>query len=157
MKHSRTGRHMLRAAIVAALAITPALVCATTSSLSVSNALAGIDTSEAPRITQTINLQAVSTLQHTHLSLLAQRTPTSAVASSTHMQHLQLILQPSAKRTAALHDLVSQQHDPSSTRFHQWLTPAQYGQAFGVADSDIAAVTSWLVSQGFTVNAVYPN
>ena len=73
------------------------------------------------------------------------------------MNHLQLILRPSAQRQAALTNLVAQQHDPKSAQFHQWLTPAQFGDSFGVADSDIAAVTTWLRSQGFTVNNVYPN
>ena len=45
-------------------------------------------------------------------------------------------------------------HDASSPSFHKWLTPAQFGQQFGVADSDAAQVQQWLQSQGFTVHEV---
>src|SRR5208282_5891975 len=41
-----------------------------------------------------------------------------------------------------------------SPRFHQWLTPEQFGQQFGPADSDLQAVTDWLASQGFQVTKV---
>ena len=45
-------------------------------------------------------------------------------------------------------------HDASSPSFHRWLTPAEFGQQFGVADSDAAQVQQWLQSQGFTVHEV---
>ncbi|KJV36110.1 hypothetical protein VI08_06450 [Luteibacter yeojuensis] len=79
------------------------------------------------------------------------------MAAGTRLAHLQLVLKPSAVRLARLQQLVADQHDPASPRFHQWLTPAEYGKAFGAADADISAVASWLRSQGVTVNAVYPN
>jgi subtilase family serine protease len=120
-------------------------------------ALAGIDTSEAPRVTQTVDNRVVSALGNTHLSLLEKMTPTGAVADATPMNHMQLVLQRSAKRSAALSQLIAAQHDPSSPKFHQWVTPSQFGQAFGVSDADINAVTAWLTSQGFKVNGVLPN
>jgi len=42
----------------------------------------------------------------------------------------------------------------SSPLFHQWLTPEQFGQQFGPADSDLQAVTDWLRSQGFEVTKI---
>src|SRR5204863_7037334 len=38
--------------------------------------------------------------------------------------------------------------------FHKWLTPQEFGEQFGPADSDIQAVTDWLTSQGFLLNRV---
>src|ERR1700740_2840176 len=45
---------------------------------------------------------------------------------------------------------MAQQLDSSSPQFHAWLTPQQFGQQFGPADSDVQAVKNWLTSQGFT-------
>ncbi len=120
-------------------------------------ATAGLDTAEAPRVTQTIDSRATSTLQRSHLGIVDKSVATKAVDDATPMNHMNLILQRSAGRQAALDALITAQHDPSSPKFHQWVTPAQFGQSFGVADADIAAVTGWLKSQGFTVNGVYAN
>nr|WP_225737575.1 protease pro-enzyme activation domain-containing protein [Dyella acidiphila] len=144
---------MIGLSIAAALATLPSTALASASS----NALSGIDTSEAPRVTQTVDSRVVSALGNTHLSLLDTVSPTGAVSDSTPMNHMQLVLQRSAKREAALQSLISAQHDPSSGKFHQWVTPQQFGQTFGVSDADIAAAAAWLTSQGFKVNGVLPN
>ncbi|GGA34291.1 S53 family peptidase [Dyella nitratireducens] len=149
----KTEHVMISVAIAAALATLPSLVLASSSSA----ALAGINTAEAPRVTQTVDNRVVSALSNTHLSLLDKVTPTSAVADATPMNHMQLVLQRSALRTTALNQLIATQHDPSSSKFHQWVTPAEFGKAFGVSDADISAVTAWLTSQGFKVNGVLPN
>jgi subtilase family serine protease len=46
--------------------------------------------------------------------------------------------------------LLDDQQSKASPNFHSWLTPEQFGAQFGVADSDLLAVTQWLSSQGFT-------
>ncbi|MBE1162173.1 protease pro-enzyme activation domain-containing protein [Dyella acidiphila] len=149
----KTEHVMIGLSIAAALATLPSTALASASS----NALSGIDTSEAPRVTQTVDSRVVSALGNTHLSLLDTVSPTGAVSDSTPMNHMQLVLQRSAKREAALQSLISAQHDPSSGKFHQWVTPQQFGQTFGVSDADIAAAAAWLTSQGFKVNGVLPN
>ncbi|MBV8070314.1 MAG: hypothetical protein JO270_10450, partial [Acidobacteriaceae bacterium] len=40
---------------------------------------------------------------------------------------------------------------------HHWITAQEFGERFGIAKSDLDAVTSWLHSHGFTVHGVYPN
>ncbi|WP_158883704.1 protease pro-enzyme activation domain-containing protein [Rhodanobacter sp. L36] len=150
----KNGHFMLRASIAAALAATSAGSFAASTG---ANALAGINTAEAPRVSQTINNNAIATLPHSRPVQITAAVAGNNVDASTPMSHLQLMLRPSAVRTAQLQTLISQQHDPASARFHQWLTPAQYGQAFGLVDSDVEAVTAWLTSQGFKVNGVYPN
>jgi subtilase family serine protease len=57
-------------------------------------------------------------------------------------------------QTAALNQLLADLQNPSSPRYHQWLTPAEFGAQFGVSSADIAKVTAWLTSQGFTVTDV---
>ena len=43
---------------------------------------------------------------------------------------------------------------PSSPSYHQWLTPEQFGARFGLSSSDLAKVSAWLTSQGFTITSV---
>ena len=148
------GSFILSASIAVALASTAALAQPVASS---NLALAGIHTAEAPRITQTINNHVLSAVPNSHLKLVKHKTPVSNVADTSPMNHLQLVLKRSALREAALTQLHADQHNPKSASFQKWLTPQQFGDAFGVSDADIAAVKSWLVSQGFTVNSVYPN
>src|SRR5258708_7326572 len=63
---------------------------------------------------------------------------------------IRMLLQRSAAQEAALQQLMAQQLDPKAPKYHAWLTPQEFGQQFGPADSDVEAVKSWLSSQGFT-------
>jgi len=67
---------------------------------------------------------------------------------------LTLVFHPSAAQQAALDTLLAQQQQRSSPNYHKWLTPAQFADRFGMTQADIARVTSWLDSQGFTVTSV---
>lgn len=79
------------------------------------------------------------------------------VPDNTAMDHIQLQLQRSPAQQQALDRLIDTLHNPKSAHFHQWLTPAQFGQEFGADPGDINTITSWLQSHGLRVNAVYPN
>ncbi len=147
---------ILSASIAAALASTPAMLLAQPTATVKNLALEGINTTEASRVTGAINNNEVVTLPGSHLGFTA-KAAANHVPDTAHMNHMQLILQPSAERQVALKQLIADQHNPKSAKFQQWLTPQQFGDNFGVTDSDIAVATSWLTSQGFTVNNVYPN
>jgi uncharacterized protein (TIGR03437 family) len=67
------------------------------------------------------------------------------------MSYLTLTLQPSPQQQAALNRLLADQQNPSSPEYHHWLTPEQFADRFGVNPSDIAKLTAWLKSHGFTV------
>jgi surface-anchored protein len=54
---------------------------------------------------------------------------------------------------AALTQLLSDQQNPVSTKYHQWLTPEQFADQFGVSSGDMATVSQWLTSQGFKITA----
>ncbi len=58
------------------------------------------------------------------------------------------------RNTAALEQLQRDQQDPTSPRYHQWLTAAQFNERFGPRQADADAVAQWLSSAGFTVKAV---
>jgi subtilase family serine protease len=60
----------------------------------------------------------------------------------------------SAAQQAALDNLVQQQQTPGSSLYHQWITPAQYAQRFGLSDSDLEKVETWLEQQGFSIDGV---
>jgi len=65
-----------------------------------------------------------------------------------------LMLAPTADQQQQAADLIASLHDSSSPSFHKWLTPAQYGEQFGVAAEDASTVQQWLQSQGLTVHEV---
>ena len=75
-------------------------------------------------------------------------------ASDKKLQSMSLRFSMTPAQTAALDQLLIDQQNPSSPRYHQWLTPAQYGAQFGLSGADIAKVTAWLSSEGFTVTGV---
>src|ERR1700761_5658252 len=55
--------------------------------------------------------------------------------------------------TAALEQLLKDQTDESSPRYHQWLTPAQFKSQFGPSRADVAKARSLLEAAGFTIVA----
>jgi subtilase family serine protease len=50
-----------------------------------------------------------------------------------------------------LEALVKAQSDSTSSQYHQWLTPAQFGAQFGPSAATIKNVAAYLQSRGFTV------
>ena len=55
---------------------------------------------------------------------------------------------------ADLSQLLAAQLNPSSPSYHQWLTSEQFGTRFGLSAADLAKVSAWLTSQGFTITSV---
>ena len=74
-----------------------------------------------------------------------------ASPASLPMESMVMSLRIPAERQAQLDKLLIEQHDPSSARYHRWLTPEEFGLQFGPAPEEIASVTAWLASHGFTV------
>ena len=69
---------------------------------------------------------------------------------------LDIIFAKTPEQERALQQLLAAQQDPKSPQYHKWLTPAQYGQRFGASDGTVAAVTSWLKSNGLSVGSLPP-
>ncbi|MBS0591467.1 MAG: S8/S53 family peptidase [Proteobacteria bacterium] len=80
-----------------------------------------------------------------------------AVADTMPLEHMQILLRRSAEQERALANAIDALHDPASPNYHHWLTAAQYGAQFGVAESDIATVTRWLMAHGMRVDRVHGN
>jgi uncharacterized protein (TIGR03437 family) len=77
-----------------------------------------------------------------------------AVESSFPMPGITLMLKRSAGQQTELQQLLTRQQDVSTPDYHQWLTPEQYADRFGVSANDAAKIKDWLESQGFTVQTV---
>ncbi len=56
-----------------------------------------------------------------------------------------------------LDDLIARQNDPSSTDFHNFITPADFARRFGPLQADVDLVRQQLASNGLTVLQVSPN
>jgi subtilase family serine protease len=77
-----------------------------------------------------------------------------AVSPGYRMERMLLTLLPDASQQEALDQLLDAQHNPESPSYHQWLTPEQYGEHFGVSEADAAQVVGWLQSHGMEVEEV---
>ena len=79
---------------------------------------------------------------------------TGRAPSSLPMERMILVLRRSADKQAGFGRFVAGLQDPLSPGFHQWLTPEEVGNRFGPSSEDIDAITRWLTSHGFVVEAV---
>jgi subtilase family serine protease len=107
-----------------------------------------------PRISGPTSNSSRTTIAGSHPPATRSMQDSGRVPSSTPLQGMSMVLSRTAAQEADLQALIAAQQNPSSTQYHLWLTPAQFASRFGVADSDISQVESWLQQQGFTVVGV---
>ena len=100
-----------------------------------------------------VDVDAVTLLGNTH-PWARPEFDRGAIPAETQLERLVLVLQPDAAQQSELDALVEAQHTPGSPYYHQWLTPEEYGARFGAAASDVAQISGWLQSHGFTVEPV---
>jgi Predicted protease len=98
--------------------------------------------------------QARTAVQNTVSPRVRASSDLGAVSGDLKLNGLMLQFNMTAAQQTALKQLMADQQNPASPRYHQWLTPQQYGAQFGLSAGDIARVTSWLTAQGFTVTGV---
>jgi pseudomonalisin len=72
------------------------------------------------------------------------------------MEQIILVLKRRPGGDEELDKLISNQHDPTSPLFHQWLSPEEFGRRFGISDSDLDSIIEWLQSYGFRIDEVAP-
>ena len=107
-----------------------------------------------PRIVERPDNGVVVRLPGTVHPSVATATEIGRAPGNLPMERMLLHLQSSPEQEAALVQLLADQQDPSSPRYHVWLTPEQFGEQFGAARQDLDAVAGWLQSQGFQVTEV---
>ncbi len=72
----------------------------------------------------------------------------------SRLNGISLYFNRSAAQQADLEALLAAQQDPASPQYHQWLTPDQFAGRFGMAQSDLEKVQSWLQQQGFSIDSL---
>ena len=107
-----------------------------------------------PRITGRPDNSVLVRIPGTTNPLVGVAKEIGRAAGTLPMERMLLHLTSSAEQTAAIEQLLADQQDPASPRYHAWLTPEQFGEQFGAAQEDIDAITGWLESRGFQVTEV---
>jgi subtilase family serine protease len=70
------------------------------------------------------------------------------------LANLTLRFKMTSEQQTALTQLLQDQQNPASTRYHQWLTPEQFGAQFGLPPEDLQTISAWLTGQGFKVTQI---
>lgn len=108
------------------------------------------------RITQAIDENNLVTLRGNVHPLASPEFDQGPVADAQPLKRMLLLLQRSPEQETALEQLLEDQQNRSSTNYHAWLTPDQFGKQFGPADADIQSIAQWLTSRGFANIKVGP-
>ena len=108
------------------------------------------------RVTQPVDENARVVLAGNVHPLARRQFDQGVAPASTPTGNIRLVLGRSTAQQRALTQYLADVQNPHSARYHRWLTPAEYGAAFGVADSDLEAVEGWLASHGFAIHKVSP-
>ena len=106
------------------------------------------------RITTYVDDEQRVTLRGNRHPLALARYDAGAVAPHYRMERMLLTLLPDAAQRDSLSQFVEAQYNPESPYYHQWLTPEQFGERFGVSESDAAQIVAWLQGHGMEVEEI---
>ncbi len=106
------------------------------------------------RINTPINGNNRVALQHSIPGRVLRANDLGSASADRKLNTLSLRFNLTDAQQADLTQLLIEQQTPGSPNYRNWLTPEQYGARFGLSSADIAKVSSWLTSQGFTVTGV---
>jgi hypothetical protein len=107
-----------------------------------------------PLVTAEIDTSQREELPGTLSPLAVAKTDHGSIDAALPLGRMMLLLNRPAERSTALEAFLANAQTPGSADFHHWLTPQEFGQRFGPSDSDVAAVSAWLQSQGLHIEAV---
>ena len=96
----------------------------------------------------------MATLHGTVHALARPEFDHGAVPDNFPAQRMLVMLRRPPEHEAALQRFLREVHTPDSSKFHQWVTPEEYGKQFGARDEDLQTVAGWLQAQGFSVARV---
>lgn len=102
------------------------------------------------RITKTLNVDEWTVLQR-NVHPMARQEFDKGRAPSEEQIEGSVVFRLSVAQQADLNALLAAQQDPGAPQYHQWLTPEQYAERFGLSRGDLAKVSAWLQSDGLTV------
>jgi subtilase family serine protease len=109
------------------------------------------------RVTQAVDPGRVAVLANHHPLWANAANDAGALPSSNKMAPMTLVLARSVSQEQAFKQLIADQHNPASPEFHQWLTPTEVGERFGLSDGDLTAITGWLQDEGLRVDWISPS
>jgi subtilase family serine protease len=107
-----------------------------------------------PRVSGRIDYQNRTRLSGHKLPNANSDTDVGAMSDTEMLAGVTLALKPSVEQEAELDRLLAEQHDPASSNYHNWLTPDEYAERFGVSDEDIKTLTDWLTSEQLEVTSI---
>ncbi len=119
---SARSKHFINAVLLVVLILSASVVRA--------------QTQGAARIVSAIKNEVRITVSGSTPRLVKASVDAGRMAGGQNLGRMLLLLSPTAEQDKAAAELVSALHDSSSPSYHKWLTPAQYGQQFGVATED---------------------
>jgi hypothetical protein len=120
-------------------------------------ATSGAQTSEvSPRIVGPVDELSLTTLRGNVSAAAQAQYDRGEAAGATLLTHMRIVLSRSAEQQRALDRFEQELQEKSSPNYHKWVTPDQFGQLYGPANSDIAAIVAWLQSHGLTLESVSP-
>lgn len=106
------------------------------------------------RILEEINPNNTVALAGSVSPRIAPQLQTGRMAPSTPIVGITLTFALTPQQKAELDALVKAQLTPGNPEYHQWLTPAEYADRFGMSQADIQTVEQWLRSEGFNIDRV---
>src|ERR1700685_3675607 len=110
-----------------------------------------ISASQPPsRIPANIHSTQIFQLAGNTRPVLAQAQDQGPVAPAFPLPRVTLHLAMTASQRTELLQLLADQQTRASSRYHQWLTPEQYADQFGVSQADIQKMVAWLQGLGFS-------
>lgn len=125
-------------------------------SMLLSGSISPAQTSQTPaRLAGPIDEQARVVLQG-NVSPVQPQYDRGEAPASDPLTHVRIVVKRSAEQQTELDRLEQELQSKSSTNYHKWLTPEEFGRRFGPADSDLAAIRGWLQSHGLAVEPISP-
>ncbi len=107
------------------------------------------------RLPQLIPANAARAPIPSSVPLRAKRASDLGLADPGHqLTSMSLRFGMTSAQSKALDQLLADQGNPASARYHQWVTPEQYAAQFGMSAGDLASARAWLEAQGFKITGV---
>ncbi len=108
----------------------------------------------AARIRAEISDSQMSVLRGSQHPLAQGQFEAGRMSADAKLNGMSIVFNRSEAQQADLEALIAAQQDSASPLYHQWLSPEQFAARFGMAQSDIDKVQSWLQQQGFSIDSV---
>jgi subtilase family serine protease len=72
-------------------------------------------------------------------------------------KEIRMLISFQPRNQVELNQLEADLYNPSSPRYHQWLTAEEFGKRFGRSEEEFKMAAAWLRSQGLNVDRTYSN